>query len=222
MTIAGELAMAAHHREETWSPLAELVAADGTRAHAYPARLLADGVSPRDLADTANHLCLLHARFPGLIDHAAGRTVHDGARAWLVNALDAFAIERAYLTRLVVAAGPIPSTPNHAESDAAMVTQRHTLDMLAQSERGGCAIGAALALALDWIVVRGVLDAASRRFGVEAPPCGLPPALETAIVASMVGETAASERAMLFGAQQLCAQHRGLWDLLEARAEARG
>ncbi len=29
------------------------------------------------------------------------------------------------------------------------------------------------------------------------------------------------ERAMLFGAQQLFAQHRGLWDLLEARASAR-
>jgi hypothetical protein len=29
------------------------------------------------------------------------------------------------------------------------------------------------------------------------------------------------ERAMLFGAQQVFAQHRGLWDLLEARTSAR-
>ena len=29
------------------------------------------------------------------------------------------------------------------------------------------------------------------------------------------------ERAMLFGAQQMYAQHRGLFDLLEARASAR-
>jgi hypothetical protein len=33
--------------------------------------------------------------------------------------------------------------------------------------------------------------------------------------------TPAIERAILFGAQQLLVQHRGLWDLLEARAEAR-
>jgi hypothetical protein len=33
--------------------------------------------------------------------------------------------------------------------------------------------------------------------------------------------SAAADRAMLFGAQQIVAQHRGLWDLLEARAIAR-
>jgi len=31
----------------------------------------------------------------------------------------------------------------------------------------------------------------------------------------------ALERAIMFGVQQLLVQHRGLWDLLEARAEAR-
>jgi hypothetical protein len=30
-----------------------------------------------------------------------------------------------------------------------------------------------------------------------------------------------AERAMQFGAQQLLLQHRGLWDLLEARRDAR-
>jgi hypothetical protein len=32
----------------------------------------------------------------------------------------------------------------------------------------------------------------------------------------------AMERAISFGAQQILAQHRGLWDLLEARQLARG
>ena len=54
------------------------------------------------------------------------------------------------LARLVVAAGPMPSTPNHAEAESAINTQRHALDMLSQSDRNGCAIGAAFALALDW------------------------------------------------------------------------
>ena len=35
------------------------------------------------------------------------------------------------------------------------------------------------------------------------------------------GVLARAGRAMLFGAQQVFAQHRGLWDLLEARASAR-
>jgi hypothetical protein len=37
----------------------------------------------------------------------------------------------------------------------------------------------------------------------------------------IVSESASFERAMSFGAQQLLAQHRGLWDLLEARKAAR-
>jgi hypothetical protein len=36
-----------------------------------------------------------------------------------------------------------------------------------------------------------------------------------------VADSPSFERAMSFGAQQLLAQHRGLWDLLEARQAAR-
>ena len=38
---------------------------------------------------------------------------------------------------------------------------------------------------------------------------------------TMLGAQPSAERAMAFGARQLLAQHRGLWDLLEARASAR-
>jgi hypothetical protein len=37
----------------------------------------------------------------------------------------------------------------------------------------------------------------------------------------MLAGTPATERAITFGAQQLLAQHRGLWSLLDARASAR-
>jgi hypothetical protein len=37
-----------------------------------------------------------------------------------------------------------------------------------------------------------------------------------------VNDGPAMERAISFGAQQLFSQHRGLWDLLEARCVARG
>jgi hypothetical protein len=36
-----------------------------------------------------------------------------------------------------------------------------------------------------------------------------------------VADTPSFERAMSFGSQQLLAQHRGLWDLLESRQQAR-
>jgi hypothetical protein len=99
--------------------------------------------------------------------------------------------------------------------------QRHALDMLARSERSGCALGAALALALDWRSIRAVLDVAARRVSIEPQACILPSEDETRTVAMIVAETSAYERAMVFGAQQLLAQHRGLWDLLEARHLAR-
>jgi hypothetical protein len=205
-----------------WSALAGLVAADGASAHSHAMALTrAFTADPRDLADAIHHLCLLHGRHPGVIDHAGLHTVHDGARGWLVDASEGFAVERGLLTRLVVAAGPMPSTPNHAAAESAINTQRHALDMLSQSDRNGCAIGAAFALALDWSTIRDVLTEAARRFGIDMTECALPPAFETAIVAATVGDQPGTERAMLFGAQQLIAQHRGLWDLLEARAEAR-
>ena len=123
--------------------------------------------------------------------------------------------------RIVAAAGPMPSTPGHAETEAATAAQRHAMDMLAQSDRAGCANGAAIALAMDWAVIRETLDAAAERLGLTPPPSQLPLAEETVTVVDTLVREGVLERAMLFGAQQLFAQHRGLWDLLEARASAR-
>jgi hypothetical protein len=199
------------------------VADHGSAGHPYFASeaLVAGADSARNLADAVHFLCALHGRHPGIVDHAAGRTVDPDARAWLVAAGEAMAGERLYLTRLAVAAGPAPSTPGGSEAEAAVVAQRSALATLAQSDRHGCALGAALAFAADWSPVRGLLDAAARRLGVEAPPRRLGQADELRALADAAGRSAAAERAMLFGAQQLALQHRGLWDLLEARREAR-
>jgi hypothetical protein len=93
--------------------------------------------------------------------------------------------------------------------------------MLAQSERNGCALGAAVAVVLDWAEMRIALDAAARRFGVEAPPYRAADRAGIAALADSFGAALAAQRAMLFGAEQILHQHRGLWDLLEARHEAR-
>lgn len=209
--------------EQTADLLVALVDAEGTASHTYPAapELISGREAVRNLADAAHYLCMLHGRFPGVIDHAAAKTVHPAAQGWLATAAEAFAAERSLLTRLAVAAGPLPSTPGQAECDAAVLQQRHALEMLSQSERSGCALGAAVALALDWRAVRRVLDAAARRVSIEPQASTLPSEDETRTVAMIVAESAAYERAMAFGAQQLLAQHRGLWDLLESRQSAR-
>lgn len=203
--------------------LVTLVANDGTATHDYVigSALTDPREATRNLADAAHWLCVLHGRFPGVIDHAATRTRHPAALGWLAAAAEAFAEERALLTRLAVAIGPQPSTPGQAASEAAVLQQRHALETLARSERHGCALGAALALALDWSAVRGVLELAARRVSLELRPLPLPSEEETRTVALAFADSPALERAIGFGAQQVMAQHRGLWDLLESRRAAR-
>jgi hypothetical protein len=221
--------MATHAQDEAdGSGLAEALAAlslaEGTLGHPYAQgeELTKSRHATRNLADIVHYYCLLHGRYPGVIDHAGGRMAHDGARVWLVKATDGFAAERSYLTRLVVAAGPLPSTPGQGDCDNTVIGQRHALEMLAQSDRHGCAFGAAAALALEWTALRSVLDLGAKRFGIEPSVCALPTRAETLGAIAAVAETTAVERAMAFGAHQLLSQHHGLWDLLEARTVARG
>lgn len=209
--------------EQVADLLVSQTAIDGSAAHPYPGSDALSGgrEAVRNLADAAHYLCVLHGRFPGVIDHAQGRTSHPAAQGWLAAAAEAFAAERSLLTRLAVATGPLPSTPGQAECEAAVLQQRHALEMLAQSDRAGCALGAAFALVLDWRAIRKVLDAAARRVSIEPQACVLPDEEETRIVAMIAADSPSFERAMSFGAQQLLNQHRGLWDLLESRQAAR-
>jgi hypothetical protein len=205
----------------SWGAMGSLVASDGSSDHRYLRRLAVAPVPMRDLADAAHYVCLLHGRHPGVVDHALNHARLPLERDWIAAAADAFATERAYLARIAAATGPVPSTPGHAESEAVAHAQRHALDMLAQSDRAGCAVGAALALVIDWATIRETLDAAAERLGIDIPRSELPLAEETVSVVDALARQGAMERAMLFGAQQVFAQHRGLWDLLEARSEAR-
>jgi hypothetical protein len=207
----------------TGALLAAAVAERGSAAQGWSRSdpLLREGDSARNLADLLHFLCILHGRYPGIVDHAAARVVEAGPRAWLAEAAYAFAGERAYLARLAVAAGPVPSTPSGSASDAAVFGQRHAIEMLAQSERQGCALGAAMAVVLDWGAIRLALDAAAQRYGMEAPPYSAADPDRIADVADAFAPDGAPQRALLFGAEQVLVQHYGLWDLLESRAAAR-
>ena len=202
--------------------LARLVTEGGSVSHPYATRVLADGGdATRNLADVAHYVCLLHGRYPGVVELAAQRVTDSPARAWINRCAQGFAAERAFLARLVVAAGPVPSTLGQARSEAAVNGQMHALATLAKSERNGCALGAALALVIDWRTVRHILDNAAQRFGLNPPPLDLPGIRDAIGVADTAATTPAIERALVFGAQQLSIQHRGLWDLLETRESAR-
>lgn len=200
--------------------LSTLVQADGSAAHPYLAHLARPDAPMRDLADAIHQLAHVHARHPGMIDRILDHRIDAEHRPWIEAAARGFARERVALVQLVAAVGPLPSTPGQAETEAAIAGQIHALDMLAQSARIGCANGAAVAKVLDWIAIRGVLDRVAARLGC-APATMQLPTREADDHVLAVATSPAAERALMFGAQQLLAQHRGLWDLLEARASAR-
>ena len=200
-----------------------LVASEGTGAHGHvKSGALSSGPDAmRNLADAVHFLCLLHGRYPGIVDSAARKAVDAASRKWMDETAQAFAQERAFLSKIAAAVGPVPSTQGQAQCEAAVAAQRKALDMLAESDRNGCAIGAAIALTLDWRTIRVLLDISAQRLEMKVPRCTLPDLRETARLANAVAETPAVERAMAFGAQQLIAQHSGLWDLMAARAVSR-
>lgn len=206
---------------DTAERLSRIVLGDGSAGHAAPERLSYGNALLSDVADALHQLCSLHGRHPGVVDHAARSDLHPSAAPWLEQAAAAFAEERAYLIRISAAAGPPPGTPGQAAAEAALAAQRHAIDLLARSVRPGCALGAAIAVTLDWPAIRRPLDAAAIRLGLEARPSTLPPTAQTLRLIDTVAAEAPIERAMTFGLQQLLAQHRGLWDLLDARAESR-
>ena len=199
------------------------VANSGSARHPQLIALL-DSYGPssaRDLADAVHLLCQLYGRHPGLMDIALKASPAGKAQDWLKDAAEAFERERLYLVRLTSAVGPQPSTAGAAQTEAALLAQRHALETLATSERNGCALGAATALVEDWRSVRRLLDRAANRAGLDVPGCSLPDEESVAHAIQSGAVTPGASRALAFGAEQLLLQHRGLFDLLEVRAGTR-
>lgn len=198
-----------------------LVASDGTAASDHARALLDPGAPLRDISDAVHALCILHGAFPGLVEQARDACIDPQHRAWIDMAAEAATTERAVIARLAAAVGPQPSTPGQAESEAAIVAQSHALGMLARSDRQGCALGTAIAFILDWAAIRRVVDMGAARSGLPAAERFGAVVTQTHAFIAGLTPAVAVHRAMMFGAQQTLAQHRGLWHLLEARASAR-
>ena len=200
------------------------VSGEGLARHSHLAALL-DGAgrhAGRDLSDSVHLLCSIYGRHPGLVEIALQRCPKGPVHEWLSRASEAFERERLYLVRLTASVGPLPSTPAAAETEASLVAARHALETLAMSERDGCALGAATALVCDWWPIRRLLDRAAARVGIQAPAPSLPDEASVVDVIDRAAIHPGHARALAFGGEQLLLQHRALFDLLEARAEARG
>ena len=126
------------------------------------------------IADIAHFINVSHGRHPGIVDHAASRIVDDAARKWLVEAIDGFTLERRFLNALTVTAGPIRSHSGQDRITSVIAAQSKNFEMLATSDRKGCAAGAALAFVIDWQETRGLLERISLYIGLEPPRTELP------------------------------------------------
>lgn len=203
-----------------------LVDREGSATHPYCAPVLngdrrSFAHNLTDFADFIHLLVGLHGQVPGLIDHAAAHTAEPAARDWLLHAINAFTEERDYMHRLCVAAGPVPSTPGQSEASTIIAQQSHAIEMLAQSERRGCALGTAVTLVLEWQVIRQILDVGALRLGIEPVDCTLPGRADAVALLDGLPQPERLSRAIQFGADQLLVQHRGMWTLLKTRAAAR-
>lgn len=203
--------------------LVALAAAEGSAGHPYTIsyELNADPLATRNLADVLHLLSMLHGPQPGLIELASERNVLPEAAGWFREASAGFAAERHYLTQLIVAAGPAPSTPGEADTSAAILDQRRAMETIVCSDRFGCGIGAIVALTLDWQAIRSVLDTAATRIGIPVPVSTLPSEEESSFILANLPLHPRLDRTLTFGARQFLLQHRGLWDVLEARSVAR-
>lgn len=205
-------------RDDRRGDIGAILARSGSATHPHVQSLLLPNALLHDLTDAVHAVCTVHGNHPCMIDYAMARGIQIETLPWLIRSSSAFAHERAYLAGLTAAAGPLPPTPGQAQADTALTPLRQTLEMLANSDRRGCATGAVSALILDWRTIRQFLDQAAARFGLTPPINDMPePLLDPPDEENALGLA----RARGFGATQMLIQHRGLWDLLEARASAR-
>ncbi len=173
-----------------------------------------------DIADVAHYLCLLHGRYPGLMDNLADRMVASGDN-FFSELAERFTAERRLLTDLTVAAGPIGRLLGEDRSMNIVEQLRVSIDLLARSDREGCALGAAAAMLTEWKHIRPALNAVASRLSVKTAEFDY-----DALSAQMLERVASypekrHQRAIAFGVKQLCHQHEQFWLLLNNRCAAR-
>ncbi len=172
---------------------------------------------PALIADIAHFMCISHGRHPGVIEHAATKILDEEARGWFVSAIDGFVLERDFLNRLTVAAGPIRSHSGQDKISAILANQAKNFQMLATSDRKGTAAGAAISFVLDWNASRPLLNSVAASLDLPIMANVLPDTASCITFANAIAKSDNQVRAMTFGAEQLLAQQLGLWQIVSAR-----
>lgn len=179
-----------------------------------------DAFNGSDIADVCHYLCILHGRYPGVMDSLSDRMVGAGDPFYSELA-ERFTAERRLLTDLTVAAGPIGRLTGEDRSMNMVEQSRVAIDLLARSDREGCALGAAAALLTEWKHIRPALEAIARRLGVTTGELNHE-SLNTQMLERVTSlPEKRQKRAIAFGIKQFFHQHEQFWLLLNNRCAAR-
>jgi hypothetical protein len=178
--------------------------------HPQAAKVRLAGARSGPRVDALHFFALLHAERPSVVDIARDASGDGPAAGWLQDFAVQFQNERLWLARAAMDAGMPARDAAFSRQRIVVADQRDAMLTLARSDRAGCALGAAAALAADWPRLRGALG-------------GEPSAPQFGGLVETVAAAAAplTRRAILFGAKQMAGIHRAVWDLLEAREGVR-
>lgn len=178
--------------------------------HPQAARVRLAGARSAPRVDALHFFALLHAERPSVADIARDAASEGPAGDWLRDFATHFQTERLWLARAAMDTGMPARDAAFSRQRIIVADQRDAMLTLARSDRAGCALGAAAALAADWPRLRGALG-------------GEPSAPQFGGLVEAIAQAAAplSRRAILFGAKQMAGIHRAIWDLLEAREGVR-
>ncbi|APG62750.1 hypothetical protein LPB140_08055 [Sphingorhabdus lutea] len=172
-------------------------------------------------ADICHFLNLCHGQQPGVVDYAENKITGDEAKIWAAKAAIGFGKERDLLNQLTIAAGPPARQAGHDMALHLTQDQPKNLAMLASSDRKGCALGCAMGFVADWHIIRDLLNSLSMKFDLPKSELTLPSIAETMEICVIEGNGPALQRAIRFGFEQVCAQQKGFWAIIDARHQQR-
>jgi len=180
-----------------------------------------DAFSGADVADIAHILTIVHGSLPTVFELASAHAPSGHLRELLFAASESFQAWRRFLALLTSKAGPAPSCLNDDVHMVSLVQLKHAIQLLASSERRGCAVGAATAMLADWHLTIPPLLSCASRFGI-GHHLPSPPQVNEIIAGIEQTEPTTSElRAMTFGASQFYHMDDEIFLHLRARRQAR-
>lgn len=136
------------------------------------------------------------------------------------------------IRQLAVAVGPTRLRAGLTTAEANALAHRHRIEILLESERTGCALGTGVAITLSWIRLTGQISQMLQAAPLTGQPAIIIPGLEgpsdqalrpppdLAEHLSLLTQSQATRRGLLFGIGQALALQATLWSMLAERARS--